>query len=225
MLVLRELAGCLSRRHSEVSRGAILGGPVDPWFEIPPPSWLKESWPVVQHAYASIDYTAEEVAISEKTIPFGVNWAIRRQTQLAYLYDPRLGPRPESTLRGEETTLVRQMLADGIPGRWVPQARIQHFIPRERMTYRYLRGFYYGQGEGFARISKLGLREVTNKSQAILLAKFVKHRLLSDFCWCFAQHAKSTRHLIGAYKSLGSWREIRRGQETTSEVVTSTQED
>ena len=137
------------------------GGPVEPWFEEPPPAWLNASWPVVQHAYAVIDYTDEEIPISEKTLPFGVNWAIRRETQLAYLYDPRLGPRPASTLRGEETTLVRQLLANGVSGRWIPNARMQHFIPQDRMTYRYLRGFYYGQGEGFARISKLGLRQRT----------------------------------------------------------------
>jgi hypothetical protein len=67
--------------------------------------------------------------------------------QREYPYDPTLGPRPGSEVRGEETQVIRQMLAAGLTGWWVPDARVQHFVPRHRQTLRYLRRFFVGQGE------------------------------------------------------------------------------
>ena len=43
------------------------------------------------------------------------------------------------------------MLAEGLTGRWVPDARVRHFIPAQRQTVRYLRQFFGGQGEFSAR--------------------------------------------------------------------------
>ncbi len=59
------------------------GGPVEPWFETDPPQWLEKAWPVVRHAYASINHSDHDMPITEKSVPFGVNWAIRKATQLA----------------------------------------------------------------------------------------------------------------------------------------------
>ena len=191
------------------------GGPVDPWFETTAPAWLDAWWPVVQHAYAVIDYTAEDQPITEKTIPFGVNWAIRRATQLRYLYDGRLGPRPNSTLRGEETTLIRQMLADGVPGFWVTAARMQHFIPRQRMTVEYLKGFYFGQGEGIARITKLGLRDRPRQPLWRLGLVFLKHRLFYEARKRNGPPERVARHLVASSKALGSLVEYWRGEDVS----------
>lgn len=39
------------------------------------------------------------------------------------------------------------MLDAGLTGRWVPTARVRHSIPRERQTTRYLRGYFFAQGQ------------------------------------------------------------------------------
>jgi len=80
-------------------------------------------------------------------LPFGVNFAIRSEQQRRYLYDTRLGPKPASSVRSEEVTLVRTMLKLGLSGWWVPTARVAHYVPANRQTISYLRSFYFGQGE------------------------------------------------------------------------------
>lgn len=163
------------QRHPEAQ---FCGGPVEPWFEVDPPAWLEQAWPLVHHAFAVIDYSDQEIPLSPKTMPFGVNWAIRREKQLAFMYDTRLGPRPDSTLRGEETTLIRQLFADEVPGVWVPSARMKHFVPKNRMTLAYLKGFYYGQGEGATRMKHLGLRDKKVPARWRVLAASLKHFVL-----------------------------------------------
>ncbi|HVY60714.1 MAG TPA: glycosyltransferase, partial [Planctomycetota bacterium] len=126
---------------------AVFGGAVEPWFAAEPPAWLRRAWPRVAHAYAARDPGPETRPIEPHFAPFGVNLAVRASEQRRFLYDPALGPRPNSALRGEETSLVRAMLEAGVRGWWVPTARVRHYIPAERLTIGYLRGFFFGQGQ------------------------------------------------------------------------------
>jgi len=123
------------------------GGPVHPHFEGTPPAWLTVAWEKAAHAFATRDFGPNPFRLDNERIPFGANMAVRRDCQLHYLYDPSLGPRPGSELRGEETTMMRQMLRDGIEGRWVPGARVGHFVSKERQTRRFLRAFSRGAGQ------------------------------------------------------------------------------
>jgi len=129
----------------------IFGGPVRPWFEGSPPRWLERIWSRVASAYAIRDFGSDAVPLSPQVLPFGANYALRREVQARYLYDPELGRKKTGMLGGEEVTVILQMLADGHQGRWVPGAALQHYIPRTRQTTSYLRGFYQGQGEFLAR--------------------------------------------------------------------------
>jgi hypothetical protein len=47
---------------------------------------------------------------------------------------------------GEETSVMRRLLADGQRGWWVPGARVRHWIPAERLAEPYLRQIWFGQG-------------------------------------------------------------------------------
>ena len=53
-------------------------------------------------------------------------------------------------LGADETTVMRALMAQGRKGRWVPRARVRHFLPRERQTTAYLRRFYAGYGSTMA---------------------------------------------------------------------------
>jgi len=60
------------------------------------------------------DFGVQPIALSvhENILPFGANFAIRAEEQRRYLYNPCLGPKPNSSVRGEETTVIRTMLEE-----------------------------------------------------------------------------------------------------------------
>lgn len=130
---------------------AIFGGNIKPWFAGTPPSWLLSVWSRVASAYASRDLGDVSLPLSADVMPFGANFAVRAVEQRRYLYDPHLGVRPDNIMGGEETTVMRSMMADGISGWWVPEARVKHYIPEKRQTIEYLRNYYRGYGEYCAR--------------------------------------------------------------------------
>jgi hypothetical protein len=88
----------------------------------------------------------------ENFFPFGANMAIRRSAHLRHAFNPRIGPQPGSSIRGEEWMLVREMRRHGSEVVWVPEARVQHFIPRGRQRMAYVRDWFYGNGELLARL-------------------------------------------------------------------------
>lgn len=126
---------------------AIFGGNIKPWFEGTPPDWLVRVWSQVASAYASRDLGEQDIPLSQEVMPFGANFAVRTFEQRKYVYDPQLGVRPDSAIGGEETTVIKSMLDDGLTGRWVPGARVRHYIPEKRQTISFLRRYYKGYGE------------------------------------------------------------------------------
>jgi len=127
----------------------VFGGPIKPVFEGQPPAWLREALPAVGNAYAALDLGPDPVVFDQQHVPYGANMAISTVVQRAHLYDTTLGPVGDSGRRGEETMLVRQLLADGYEGRWVPNARVEHSIPEDRQTTAYLRKYFASQGRVF----------------------------------------------------------------------------
>jgi glycosyltransferase involved in cell wall biosynthesis len=126
---------------------SVFAGLIDPWFEESPPRWLEQVFASVAGAYAALDYGPTGFAMTGDTPPFGANMALKRSAHLLEEYDARLGPRPNSGLRGEETTMVRRLLGSGHTGRWVPEARVRHYIPPERTRVAYLDEWFQGWGE------------------------------------------------------------------------------
>jgi len=133
---------------------AIFGGPILPWFEGTPPEWLTRTFGQVAFAFAALDLGDAPRPFGGDKVPFGANMAIRATEQRRYPYDPALGPRPGSGLRGEEVTLVKAMMRDGAEGWWVPDARVRHFVPIGRQTVPYIREWYHGWGVYLARTAK-----------------------------------------------------------------------
>ena len=133
---------------------SIFAGAIDPWFEGSPPRWLEDVFDQVANAYAALDHGPVGFALDRETYPYGANMALRRSAHLREPYDTRLGPRPNSGIRGEEMMLVRRLLAMGETGRWVPQARVRHFIPKHRQTLPYLQEYFFGSGEVLGMVGK-----------------------------------------------------------------------
>ena len=133
---------------------AVFGGPIVPWFEGTPPSWLLQVWPTVSAAYAVRDLGPRQIPFCARNLPFGANYAMSLPQQRRYLYDPQLGRIGKGMLGGEETSLIQAMLDDGLPGLWVPESRVSHFVPHARQNIRYLRRFFHGQGLYLARVAE-----------------------------------------------------------------------
>jgi len=132
------------RRHPEAT---FFGGPIEPLFAGTLPPWLDRTWRQVANAYAFREFGNEPARLHRRFLPCGANLAVSATAQARYRYDGKLGPRPNSTLRGEELSLLQTMLADGHEGWWVPDAGVRHFTPESRQTTRFLRGYFFGQGE------------------------------------------------------------------------------
>lgn len=131
-------------RHPEA---AVLGGPIDPLFLQPSPTWLRRGWRSVGTAFALRDLGSEEIALTEEHCPFGANYAVRADVQKAHPYDPALGRAPGRMTGGEEVQVIRTILRGSAAGWWVPGARVRHVIPRERQSLHYLRQFFLAQGD------------------------------------------------------------------------------
>jgi glucosyl-dolichyl phosphate glucuronosyltransferase len=128
---------------------SVFGGPIRPRFEGEPPDWLLSVWPYIESAYAirDIDPANKELAIVAGKEPFGANFAVRADLQRSHPYDTRLGKSPDHpSLGGEEAAVIRALLADGHRGRWVPEAVVQHWVPRTRQTTQHIRDYWRGYG-------------------------------------------------------------------------------
>lgn len=138
-----------TERHPDA---AVFGGPVRPLFEGTPPRWLSAAWQEISAAYAARDLGGEPFELDgDGELPYGTNFVIRSREQRQLAYDPALGRTREGGALGEETAVIKAILSAGGTGWWVPDASVEHWIPKERQTIIYLRGYYVLQGRTFHR--------------------------------------------------------------------------
>jgi glucosyl-dolichyl phosphate glucuronosyltransferase len=147
VLVDRRWMAAYAQAFERWPTAAFFGGPIQPSFEGTPPRWLAEHWRIVAQAFAVRELGDVPFPFDGSQVPYGANCAFRTDVQRRYLYDPSLGRGPGISLSGEEAAVMRQMLADGLTGWWVPDARVRHCIPRHRQSLGYLRQIFAGQGE------------------------------------------------------------------------------
>lgn len=145
--------GCAVERHPQA---AIFGGPVRPCFEGTPPAWLSAAWHEISAAFATRDLGDEPFKLSDSELPYGANFVVRAQEQRRFPYDPELGRSRAGGALGEETAVLRAILTAGGTGWWVPDASVEHWIPKARQTVRYLRSYYTLQGKTFHKWDRDG---------------------------------------------------------------------
>ena len=196
----------------------VFGGPISPWFAEPPPAWLERTWPHVSSVFATRDLGPEPLRFDgRRLVPYGANFAVRLAEQRLFPYDPDLGLRPGSSLRGEELAVVQRLLAQGHQGWWVPEAAVRHFIPADRMTTGYVRSYFMGEGEYQARM-KLDTGEDADVPRLFGKPRWVWRRAVAEevryrCTRLFFPPGVWVPHLIRASRAWGSMRRIRRHQE------------
>lgn len=135
---------------------AIFGGPIRPRFEGTPPAWLSAVWQDIAGVFAARELGAQPFEFTKERLPYGANFVLRAREQSQFLYDPNLGRRQAAGALGEEVAVIEAILASGGKGWWVPDALVEHWIPKERQTVKYLRGYYALLGRTWHRQNRQG---------------------------------------------------------------------
>lgn len=114
---------------------AAAGGPAVPVYEVEPPAWM----PRVFWELGTGDASAGRSEPHVFNRVFGTGCSMFRRRHLGALrFRTDLGRSGGSLLSGEDTELVGRLLASGWETAWVPRAKVDHFIPRERIAFRWL---------------------------------------------------------------------------------------
>ena len=127
------------------------GGPIRPWFESPPPAWLKDNLDVFGFCFALIDHGPEAHVLAPGEYAYGANVGFRKAVMDRYPFDPALGRVGSKLSSGDDTRVQDQVVAAGGHGVWVGDAAVEHFLPAARMTVAYVREILFWAGyHGFA---------------------------------------------------------------------------
>lgn len=148
---LETYAGALAA-HPECG---FFGGPIRAEFRAGRPAWADAAWSAVSRYWAVREPPGPGVPVTPDYVPYGANFAIRRDVQRRYPYDPELGRRPGDPRSGEEWDVLQRAMADGVRGRWVGAA-VDHRIGPERATRAYVRGLARAMGRNAARTLATG---------------------------------------------------------------------
>jgi glycosyltransferase involved in cell wall biosynthesis len=126
---------------------ACVGGPVEPWWEIPQPTWFPASFAGCHHRFYGetprlYRYPAEQ--------PIGCNMAFLkvRLTQLG-------GFNPQLQKYNDETELIGRLVREGGKLFYQPRARVQHLFGKERVHLGWQMKRYYQEGKSLAGLSAL----------------------------------------------------------------------
>jgi glucosyl-dolichyl phosphate glucuronosyltransferase len=131
-------------RHEHVD---FIGGPCLPRWGAVPPSWMPASYRGV------IGYVddGDRVMVFGKDAPgilMGGNAVVRRRVlQRAGEFLPALGPQPQfRLLSGEDEDFYARLLDAGAHGLYIPDLKIYHYVPPERLTKKYYRRWCFWNG-------------------------------------------------------------------------------
>lgn len=129
-------------RASELyAAGSYFGGPFQVDYEEEPLPWL--TLPASATGWA----LPEGVTTVTEPIFYGCNWAAwKSDLQAVGGFDPRFGPGGSSGGTGQETSMMRALLNHGITARYLADAWVWHYVPRERCSaaWSLKRSYQYG---------------------------------------------------------------------------------
>jgi hypothetical protein len=99
---------------------------------------------------AKRDFGDEPVELDLRGLPFGASFALRAAEQKRHLYNPGLGVSPVHKRLGEETDVMRRIMAEGGVARWVPASKVQHVTQSSRQTVGYIYRYFRSAGDTWA---------------------------------------------------------------------------
>jgi glycosyltransferase involved in cell wall biosynthesis len=130
---------------------AFFGGPVGPWFAVPPPAWIARNLDILAGTYALRPVRGESRPLGPREEPFGANMAFRADVLRRFPFDTELGRKKDSLMSGEDIDVIDRMRKASLHGVWVGDAFLQHYLPKERLTREYIKEWFRGAGRTNAR--------------------------------------------------------------------------
>ena len=127
----------------------VFGGPIEPVFEGYPPRWLLKIMKSVGYVFGQQSFGSKFVELDASLVPlgpYGGNMAFSTSVLKQNHFDVMLGTNQGTYNIGEETKLIRSILATGAQGWWTPEARIEHVIPQSAQSMNYVRRWMVGAG-------------------------------------------------------------------------------
>jgi glucosyl-dolichyl phosphate glucuronosyltransferase len=125
---------------------AFWGGRVDPLYGSVPPGWVVRNEAQVSHCFGLCQYERTVRPLAPGEYPNGSNMAFRLDVLRRFPFNPLLGKTGNRKGWCEDVELIDRMRNAGLLGVWVGAATVRHWVPTERMTYRYVWDWYVGQG-------------------------------------------------------------------------------
>lgn len=145
-----------ARRWPEAT---FFGGPIEPWFEVEPPVWIRRHLAFLAGLYAIRDLGPLLRRLSYHEHPWGASMAFRATTLKDLRFDERMGRSGFEMIGGEESGLMLRLARRGHLGVWVGTARVRHFIGSERLCARYAWNWFVGYGRTIARLDAMRANE------------------------------------------------------------------
>lgn len=134
---------------------AFVGGEVIPKFLGEPNKDMLEAIPIIAAGYCGIKLPQNKVIDKDSlNIPFGANFAINKQSVGNLKFDGKLGVSGKTRLAGEESIFMRELVKQGLSGRWLENISLTHFVPVERLTDEYVKNYLFGKGRTSVLLSE-----------------------------------------------------------------------
>src|SRR5262249_26484658 len=135
------LAACVEAALSRPDFAAF-GGPIIPWFPVPPDPVLLECFPPLRNGFCGIDYGPEARLLGPDEHIWGANMAYRVDRVRGLRFDPNLGRCMNSQRTSEDSIYLSQVRDRGGRVLWCPGMKVRHYVDPYRMTLKYLKTLY-----------------------------------------------------------------------------------
>jgi glycosyltransferase involved in cell wall biosynthesis len=123
-----------------------IGGPYVPRWGAEPPSWLPMNYPAVIGWVESGDQVQAYGADFPGILMGGNAVMTRAILEKVGPYSTSLGPVGTRFLAGEDEDMYQRLISIGARGLYLPELRIYHYVPPERLTKRYYRRWCFWRG-------------------------------------------------------------------------------
>ncbi len=142
----------------------VFGGSIEVvWPDGKAPPWAGVEW-LCNFAFGQHQLGPDEKPYPSGTLPYGANLWIRRGVfDAGRRYDENIGPRATRRIMGSETSLLRQLAAEGMEMIYCPGARLGHCVQSEQITPAALRRKALWYGRSWPRLGGLPLRELFDR--------------------------------------------------------------
>jgi glycosyltransferase involved in cell wall biosynthesis len=134
-----------SRGYVTYGDGSVFCGPIVPVFPAPVPDWLR-THVYAQLAFSRFEWPLREGLLPAAIMPFGPNYAVRRQAVREMRFREDLGPASDGLLN-DETEFCKRLRTRGDQFYFLPGASVEHYVRPEQLTLPWLfeRGFRLGR--------------------------------------------------------------------------------